>query len=141
MIRKIINSDYQVISEYYTEFNVNNVDLFDLGPFANIYVYEKENQVVGFINYSIIYDRAELSYIYVAENFRKNNIASELMEFMIVDVIDNGCKNITLEVALNNEIGIKLYKKFGFIEQAIRKNYYDNCDGILMMKELNINEK
>lgn len=141
MIRKIINSDYQVISEYYTEFNVNNVDLFDLGPFANIYVYEKDNQVVGFINYSIIYDRAELSYIYVDEKFRKNNIASELMEFMIVDVIDNGCKNITLEVALNNEKGIKLYKKFGFIEQAIRKNYYDNCDGILMMKELNINEK
>mgnify|MGYP003307248037 CR=1 FL=1 len=141
MIRKIINSDFQVISEYYTEFNINNVDLFDLGPFANIYVYEKDKKVVGFINYSIIYDRAELSYIYVDKNYRNLNIASELMEFMIVDTIDNGCKNITLEVAANNEAGLKLYEKYNFSKQAIRKNYYNGCDGILMLKELNVDEK
>ena len=42
------------------------------------------------------------------------------------------CVNITLEVNKENTYAIKLYKKVGFKEVAIRKNYYDGVDGILM---------
>ena len=136
MIRRIINNDYDKLVKYYKEFDVNNVDLFNLGPFTNIYVYEEDNNVVAFINYSIMYDRAELNYIYVEEEYRKRNIANELMEFFIVDAIDNKCKNITLEVSEKNEAGIRLYEKFGFKVVAKREKYYKDADGILMMKEL-----
>ena len=136
MIRKAVNSDFVTITEYYREFDENSVELFETDPFSHLYVYEVDKQIAGFVNYSIIYDRAEINYIYVNEKYRGRHIASELMEFLIVDVIDNGCINITLEVAQNNKAGIELYKKFGFEEKAIRKNYYKDCDGILMMKEL-----
>ena len=65
MIREINVNDFSVITEYYREFDDNEVDLFNLDTFTKIYVYELDNKVVGFINYSIIYDRAELNYIYI----------------------------------------------------------------------------
>ncbi len=136
MIRKIVASDYDKLVKYYQEFDVNNVDIFNLGPFTNIFVYEIDNNVVGFINYSIMYDRAELNYIFVEKEYRKKNIANELMEFFLQDVIDNKCKNITLEVSEKNNAGIELYKKFGFNVVAKRKKYYKDADGVLMMKEL-----
>lgn len=141
MIRKISENDYSILATYYEEFNVNNVDIFETSPFINIYVYEKDGKVIGFINYSIMYDRAELNYIYVEKNFRKYGIATELMNYFIQDTIKNNCKNITLEVSENNNPGIELYKKFGFVDVAKRKNYYKDSDGILMMKELINNDK
>lgn len=136
MIRKAVRDDYDLLINYYKEFDINSVDLFEQGPFTNLFVYELRHNVVGFINYSIMYDRAELNYIYVADKFRNKHIASELMEFFIVDAIDNRCKNITLEVSEKNEMGIRLYEKFGFVKKAIRKNYYKDSDALLMMKEL-----
>ena len=141
MIRKINENDYSLLATYYEEFNINNVDIFETSPFVNIYVYEKDGRVIGFINYSIMYDRAELNYIYVEKEFRKDGVATELMNFLIEDSIKNKCKNITLEVAENNNPGIELYKKFGFIEVAKRKKYYKDSDGLLMMKELMNDDK
>lgn len=136
MIREIVKDDYLTVSNYYSEFSINNDDLFELDSFTKLYVYELNNKVIGFISYSVIYDRAELNYIYVDEKYRKEHIASNLLEFFIEIAISNKCKNITLEVSCNNYIGINLYKKYGFKEVAIRKNYYNGIDGILMMKEL-----
>ncbi len=140
MIRKAVSEDFTILTKYYREFVEHEVDIFESNPFSHIYVYEKDREIAGFINYSIIYDRAELEYIYVDEKYRGNKIASELMELMITDAIDNGCDNITLEVSNNNELGINLYKKYGFMKVAERKNYYKNSDAILMMKELIVDE-
>ncbi|MCM1053844.1 MAG: GNAT family N-acetyltransferase [Ruminococcus sp.] len=140
MIRKIVNSDYEVISQYYKEFDNNNTDLFNLGPFEHVYIYDDNNNIEGFINYSIIYDRAELNYIYVSKECRGRHIANNMMIFLINDVKKNGCSNITLEVDENNLVGISLYEKFGFKKVSIRNNYYKNSNAILMMKELNDNE-
>lgn len=140
MIRKVVSSDFEVIATYYKEFLDNEVNLFDLGPFAHLYVYEKKGKIVGFICYSIIYDRAEIDYIYVEKEYRKEHIASEFMELVITDSIDSGCSNISLEVAELNTIAISLYEKYGFERKAIRKNYYKDCDGILMIRELITNE-
>lgn len=140
MIRKIINSDYEVISQYYKEFDNNDVDLFNLGPFEHVYIYTDNNSIKGFINYSIIYERAELNYIYVPKEYRCNQIATNMMLFFLEDAKKNGCKNITLEVAEKNLSGISLYKKFGFQKVSIRNNYYKSGNAILMMKELSNNE-
>ena len=59
-----------------------------------------------------------------------------MLEFFIVDCVDNNCKNITLEVSDKNIGAINLYKKFCFEVKAVRKNYYKDSDGLLMMREL-----
>ena len=65
MIRQAINNDYTILSTFYREFDSNGVDMFSHDPFARIFVYEKDGSIIGFISYSIAYERAELNYIYV----------------------------------------------------------------------------
>ena len=50
-------------------------------------------------------------------------------------LIDNTDKSITLEVRIDNNPAIALYKKFDFKEVSTRKNYYNGIDGILMIRE------
>ena len=55
-----------------------------------------------------------------------------IYKYLIDFARNNNIYNITLEVDENNINAIKLYEKCGFIKKAIRKNYYNNSDGILM---------
>ncbi len=109
----------------------NNINIIDSDPFSKFIIYLENNKIVGFLSYSIIYERVEINYIFVCENYRDKKIASKLLEFMIESC--KICENITLEVRKSNSIAISLYKKFGFEEVATREKYYNNEDGILMM--------
>lgn len=105
-------------------------------PFTRFYLYIENDKAVAFINYDIIYDRAELIYIGVVEEYQRKGIATKLVKYMLEDCKKNDVKNITLEVNVNNNKAINLYKNFDFKQVAIRKNYYKGEDGILMEKEM-----
>ena len=103
-------------------------------PFSKYLVYIYENNVIAFCYYYEIYDKLEISYIFVKEEFRNKKIASKLIKYLIENNKDK--YNITLEVKKDNINAIKLYKKFGFKEVALRKGYYNGIDGILMELKL-----
>jgi ribosomal-protein-alanine N-acetyltransferase len=105
-------------------------------PYKRLFCYKQDNRVVGFIEISDIYDRYEVDYIYVLEDYRNNHIASLLMERIISLGLEEKIENITLEVRVDNVPAINLYKKYNFEECAIRKGYYNGVDGILMKKEM-----
>lgn len=132
-------NDIVLISNSYTE-NILNIDNikrdFNNNPFSKFIVYIINNQVVAFTNYLIMYENAEIANIVVKEEYRGQNIATKMMEYVINKVTQNKCHNITLEVRKSNFKAIQLYQKFGFKEVAIRKNYYNNEDGLLMEKKL-----
>ena len=111
-------------------------DTFSSNPYVKLYTYSVDKKIVAFIQYEDIYDRFELDNIYVLKEYRNRGIASSLMEFMINEGKKKKIINITLEVREDNTNAINLYKKYGFVEKAIRNNYYDNCNGILMEKEM-----
>lgn len=127
------------------ELTMENLSLFDFSfiskaeiekelihnPFARIIVYIEDNQVIGYLYYSDIYERAEINQIEVDSFHRNCGIGTKLMKFF-TDSVD---KSITLEVREDNLYAIKLYEKFGFIKKAIRKGYYQGIDGILMERE------
>ena len=138
MIRQAYLNDLVIINELIKEMDKTEITEKELNesPFTKFFVYFIDNKVVGFINYSIIYERSELNYIVVSDDFRRQNIATKLLEYMICDCINHKCNNITLEVRKDNFVAIQLYKKIGFKEMAIRKNYYGNCDGIMMERML-----
>lgn len=115
--------------------NYFNIDHPISDPYARWLVY-KEDIILGFINYSIIYERAELNYILVLLKFRRNNIASKLLETMLIELKQKNVKTITLEVNVNNTDAISFYKKYGFEIISVRKNYYQNEDAYLMLKEV-----
>lgn len=105
-------------------------------PYAKSIEFYENDQVLGYLNYSLIYDRIEIDNFQVIEEKRNKGIGKKLMTYLIYNAIDNHVVNITLEVRTSNEIARNLYKKFGFREVALRKLYYGDEDGILMEKQV-----
>ena len=131
MIRRIIDSDrsylYSIIEKEF-----NNKYLQD-NIYTRWYVYELNDKIVGFINYDVIYDKAEIEYIYVIDEYRKKGVATVLLNKMVED-IEKECNSITLEVNQNNDKAINFYLKNNFKSISIRKNYYGSEDAILMQR-------
>ncbi len=134
MIREITDNDREKIYEIIKKEFKNNY-LKD-NPFTKWYIYELNNKIVGFINIDIIYEKAEIEYIYVVEKWRKNKIATKLLEKAEKDLINKKVSTITLEVNVNNFSAIKFYEKNEYKKINIRKHYYGNDDAYLMLKEL-----
>lgn len=99
-------------------------------PFSKYLVYIKDDKIMGFINYTYIYDRIEIININVKDDYKRQGIGSKLL----TEVLNNKVINFTLEVNKTNLPAITFYKNHGFKEIAIRKNYYNGTDGILMEK-------
>ena len=120
----------------YFDTSIENFDIIDKHPFSKWITYTIDNRLVGFLNYYLLYENAELEYIYVLDEFRKQGIGFELMNYFINEVKSKKCINITLEVNINNIKAINLYKKFGFEKISIRKKYYGASDALLMLRKL-----
>ena len=104
-----------------------------ISDFTKIYVYTLSNKVTGFVVFDVIYDRCDIVDIFVIEKYRRKHIAQNLLNEIIKDYKIN---NMTLEVSKNNISAIKFYETMGFKKVAIRKNYYKDSDGLLMLKEI-----
>lgn len=105
-------------------------------PYARTIEYYEDDRVIGFLNYSLIYDRIEIDNLVVNEDKRNMGIGHKLMSYLVWIAIDKHAVNITLEVRKSNEVARHIYKKFGFREVALRKLYYGDEDGILMEKQV-----
>ncbi len=90
----------------------------------------------GYLDFSVIYDRIEINDFLVKEEYRNQQIGSNLLEYLIDYAIKYKMINITLEVKKDNIPAISLYHKYGFVDVAIREKYYNGIDGILMEKKL-----
>ena len=105
-------------------------------PFSKKIEYIENNISIGYLEYSLIYDRIEIDNIFVEKEHRGKGIGTKLLEYIINYSKNNKIINITLEVRASNTIAQNLYKKKGFIEVAIRKYYYGDEDALLMEKKV-----
>lgn len=108
----------------------------DPSPYVKYIEYIEGNKVLGYLKYSLIYDRMEIDNVFVEVPYRNQKIGNKLMSRLISIAIEERVVNITLEVRVSNEIARNLYKKFGFREVALRKFYYGDEDAILMEKQV-----
>ena len=115
---------------------IREADIIYSNPFARKIEYVIDDMVIGYLDYSLIYDRIEIDDLLVDSLYRMQGIGTKLMAYLVSLAINLKVINITLEVRVSNDIAIKLYKKFGFREVALRKNYYGDEDGILMEKQV-----
>ena len=139
MIREVTLNDeyYEMLKNLVkTSFSYNLDDDFRDNVFTKYFIYVQKSNIIGYVNYYDLYDRFELSYIYVVENMRNHGIASKMLEHLIDVGKNKNIDNITLEVSNQNMDAIKLYTKYEFKEVAIRTNYYDGNDGILMERKM-----
>ena len=132
MIRELEEKDFIKVNELLKDFNYElNKESFD-NDFLKTLVYEN-GFIKGVLVYQYIYNRAEIDYIIVDNNYRKLGIATKLLKYL---EDSHKLDNITLEVRESNKEAINFYLKNGFKEVTRRKNYYKEEDGILMIKNL-----
>ena len=127
MIKEVKSSD---ILEFILRFFPNYKVSFD--PYEKVYAYF-DDDIIGFISSSIIYERCEINYIAVKENYRRRGIAQKLLEFVISN---NQFNSISLEVRADNKAAINFYFKNGFEKVSVREKYYGDVDGYLMVKKV-----
>lgn len=125
--------DIIIINSFLSKFNTC---ISDIGVYSKYLVYCDNEDTIGFLNYDLMYDRAEIVYIYIDEKKRRKHIASYLLDYLFEECSKNNCTNITLEVKQSNIGAIKFYESKDFKSVSKRKNYYEKEDGILMMKEM-----
>ena len=135
MIRFYKDSDYDSVVKLLKEFN-EGIDLKS-NPFYKCIVYD-DGIVKGCLLFEEIYDRVELDYIIVDSSYRRCGIGSKLVAYLVRYCRDKS--NITLEVNENNIVAINLYKKNGFEAVSKRVGYYNNSDGLLMIRKFDNNE-
>ena len=109
---------------------------FQNNPFRYCYLLQEQGVVCGYIDFSILYERAELNHIYIKEDYRRKKYASKLMEWMIEQCERMHCSNITLEVRESNLAAQKLYQHYQFVAVARRDKYYQTEDAILMERTM-----
>ena len=111
-------------------------ELFQNNSFRYCYLLIIDNINCAYIDFSLMYERAELNQIFVKEEYSNNHYSNFLMEFFIEICLEMGCMNITLEVNENNVIAYHLYEKYGFLSVGIREKYYKDGNAILMERKL-----
>lgn len=141
MIKELNIDDKEIIEKventFPTFFSKNSIfDEFRQNAFTKYFIYMEKSNIIGVVNYYDLYDRFEIAYIEVIEEYRNKKIGSLLIENLIKIGKEKEIKNITLEVNKNNIFAIKLYEKYNFEIVATRKGYYDGVDGYLMERKM-----
>ena len=102
-------------------------------PFSNLLVFEENQAIIGYIDWWITYEQAQLANIAVHPANWKQSIGQQLLNEALQDAIEKECENMTLEVRISNEHAIQFYEKNGFISVDTRKNYYDDGENAYLM--------
>jgi ribosomal-protein-alanine N-acetyltransferase len=105
-------------------------------PFANYFVIEKEEgKVIGYMGLRIVDDHAEVMNFAVYKSEQNKGYGTQLMEYVLQYVMEQGVRGMSLEVRKSNEVARRMYSKYGFVASRLRPNYYKDEDGIVYFKE------
>lgn len=107
-------------------------------PMATYIVAEYEGRVIGYVGIWTIVDEGHITNVAVSPDYRRLQVGSALIKTMLEVTIKAGISHHTLEVRAGNEPAKALYRKFGFVEEGIRKGYYENNgeDAIIMWRHI-----
>jgi ribosomal-protein-alanine N-acetyltransferase len=94
-------------------------------------------KVVGYICCWIVADEIHILNLASHPDFRRQGIATTLLNSLFNFVQDKNITLVTLEVRRFNTPAFQLYKKLGFAVKGIRKGYYpEGEDAVVMELEL-----
>ena len=95
---------------------------------------EIDETIAGFIGLWYMVDEAHVVSVGVGTDYRGCGIGELLLMSAIEQALERRAAVVTLEVRPSNSAAIRLYGKYGFTEQGLRKAYYsDNREDALIM--------
>lgn len=97
-----------------------------------------QTQLVGFIGAHFAGREAHITNLAVIPTVQERGIGSCLLKLIIARARDYQIRRVSLEVRVDNESAQRLYRKFGFQPNYVRRNYYDDIkvDGLDMVLKL-----
>lgn len=103
---------------------------------SEFYVLKDEDRVIGYYGLWFMFENADLVNIAVKKEYQGKKYGELLLNDAINKCRDKKVEFLHLEVRIDNNVAIKLYKKYDFIEVRKRVGYYNGVDGIDMVKGL-----
>lgn len=127
-------------SDFHGETSLFIEDIISNKSDHKVFAVFRDEKAAGFLILSTVLDEAEILEVAVSENLRRNGIGSELMTEVFGWCEKNGIGQIFLEVRESNFPAINCYRKFGFVENGVRKDYYRNPseNAVLMSKKVSV---
>ncbi len=102
---------------------------------SKYWIAKMEQEIIGFAGMKIMVDEADIMNIVIKKSHRNQGIGSLLLKQLITTSKQLNLTSINLEVMEENYPAIHLYKNFGFKQIGIRKNYYQDKNGLIMTKK------
>ena len=134
-IDHIVRLEETVFTDAWTEKSVQ--DTF-LQKQAFIIVAEVDGEFAGYCIVYYVMDEAEIARIAVDEHARRQGLGRGLLDYTTQCCIEKKVERLLLDVRESNKNAIAFYKSYGFLEDGIRKNFYEKPreHAMLMSKDL-----
>lgn len=88
------------------------------------FVVEERGRILGFCSMMTVLDEGDILNVAVRRDRQKEGIGFFLVDSMIRMAQMQGIRVVHLEVRESNETARRLYRRLGFQEDGLRKNYY-----------------
>ncbi|WP_438727313.1 ribosomal protein S18-alanine N-acetyltransferase [Parasphingorhabdus sp. DH2-15] len=91
--------------------------------------YSHHDRLIGFSVVRTIAQEAEIMLIAIAPEFQRQSAGNEMLKTITAQSKNDGVTHIFLEVRANNH-ALQFYKKIGFKQIGLRKDYYKGKENI-----------
>jgi len=106
----------------------------------SMWVREAEGEVIGYYALMVAAGEAHLLNLTIAPSWRRHGLGRDLLDHCLARACDHQADSLFLEVRTSNAAAIALYHGSGFVDLAVRSNYYParvgREDALIMKKEL-----
>ncbi len=135
-LKSIMNVENASFTVPWTEAAFRNE--FIINQYAYYILATYNDEVVGYAGIWLVLDEGHVTNIAIHPDYQGNHYGEALLREMIWIAKERGVIRITLEVRVSNDVAQGLYKKLGFQDGAIRKNYYPDTkeDALVMWVDL-----
>ena len=128
--RKITETDIEQIAElerktFSDAWSVTSLSETCRQPQSFITVAEVDGNVAGYCIVYHVLDEAEIARIAVDETIRRQGIGSGLLAYTFSCCREKSIERMLLDVRESNTSAREFYKKHGFEEDGIRKDFYE----------------
>ena len=95
------------------------------GPGRLMLAAEAEGGFAGYMGLQYVLDEGYVTNVCTAPEYRRQGVASALIDAMTERARALGLAFLSLEVRVSNEAAIRLYEGKGFVRVGIRPGYYE----------------
>lgn len=107
---------------------------------ATLVALGKDGTILGYAGVLVVIDEGYVTNIAVRPEYRRQGVASALLDVFTRFARGRGLAFLTLEVRSSNAAARALYAKHGYVQAGVRKNYYEHPreNAIIMTREFTI---